>query len=146
MNAQQITLVQDSFSLVAPIADLAADLFYIRLFQLDPSLKSMFKGDIYEQKYKLMSMLTVVVNSLTRPRELLPVVQALGRRHAVYGVEARHYDTVGVALLWTLEQGLGDAFTPEVEAAWVAVYSLLATTMQQASAEMAMPINSRAGF
>ena len=92
----------------------------------------MFKGDMREQNRKLMTVLTVVINSLTRPQELLLVVQALGRRHAVYGVEDWHYDTVGVALLWTLE----------VKAAWVAVYTLLATTMQQASAEIAIPINS----
>jgi hemoglobin-like flavoprotein len=140
MNSQQIGLVQASFALVAPIADQAADLFYDRLFQLDPTLRGMFKGDMAEQKRKLMTMLTVAVNSLTRPESLLPAVQSLGRRHAGYGVENRHYETVGAALLWTLEKGLGEAFTPEVEAAWVAVYTLLATTMQQAAAEVAVQL------
>ena len=139
MNPKQISLVQDSFAQVAPIADLAAELFYARLFQLDPTLRYMFKGDMREQKRKLMTMLTVAVNSLTRPEELLFAVKALGRRHAGYGVEDRHYDTVAEALLWTLEQGLGASFTPEVKAAWVAVYTLLATTMQQAAAEIAVP-------
>ena len=138
MDSQQITLVQDSFAQVAPIADRAADLFYARLFQLDPSLRHMFKGDMREQKRKLMTMLTIAVNGLTRPQELLPAVQELGHRHAAYGVEGRHYDTVGAALLWTLEKGLGEAFTPEVKAAWVAVYTLLATTMQQAAVEVAV--------
>jgi len=138
MDSQQITLVQDSFAQVAPIADRAADLFYARLFQLDPSLRHMFKGDMREQKRKLMTMLTIAVNGLTRPQELLPAVQELGHRHAAYGVEGRHYDTVGAALLWTLEKGLGEAFTPEVKAAWVAVYTLLAMTMQQAAVEVAV--------
>ena len=140
MNSQQIGLVQASFALVAPIADQAANLFYDRLFQLDPTLRGMFKGDMTEQKHKLMTMLTVAVNSLTRPESLLPAVQSLGRRHAGYGVENRHYETVGAALLWTLEKGLGEAFTPEVKAAWVAVYTLLATTMQQAAAEVAVQL------
>src|SRR5688572_8721118 len=140
MNSQQIGLVQASFALVAPIADQAADLFYTRLFELDPALRGMFKGDMAEQKRKLITMLTVAVNSLTRPESLLPAVQALGRRHAGYGVENRHYETVGAALLWTLEKGLGEAFTPEVKAAWVAVYTLLATTMQQATAEVVVQL------
>ena len=140
MNSQQIGLVQASFALVAPIADQAANLFYDRLFQLGPTLRGMFKGDMAEQKHKLMTMLTVAVNSLTRPESLLPAVQSLGRRHAGYGVENRHYETVGAALLWTLEKGLGEAFTPEVEAAWVAVYIFLATTMQQAVAEVAVQL------
>lgn len=138
MNSQQIGLVQGSFALVAPIADQAADLFYTRLFELDPSLRGMFQGDMAEQKRKLMTMLTVAVNSLTRPEALLPAVQALGQRHTGYGVENRHYETVGSALLWTLEKGLGEAFTPEVKAAWIAVYTLLATTMQQAAEKVAI--------
>jgi hemoglobin-like flavoprotein len=138
MNSEQIGLVQSSFAQVALIADLAADLFYARLFELDPSLREMFKGDMAEQKRKLITMLTVAVNSLTRPETLLPAVQALGHRHAGYGVENRHYETVGAALLWTLEQGLGKAFTPEVKAAWVAVYTLLATTMQEAAEKVAV--------
>lgn len=136
MNPEQITLVQASFAQVAPHANQVAELFYARLFQLDPALRTMFKGDMREQRHKLMTMLTLVVNSLTRPEKLLASVQELGRRHTGYGVENRHYDTVGAALLWTLEKGLGEAFTPEVKGAWIAVYTLLATTMQQAAAEV----------
>jgi nitric oxide dioxygenase len=135
MNSTTISLVQQSFARVAPIADTAADLFYTRLFQLDPSLRPMFPGDLREQKKKLMTMLTVAVNGLTRLDQIVPAVRELGRRHAAYGVKPEHYDTVATALLWTLEQGLGDAFTPEVRAAWVEVYTLLARTMQNAAAE-----------
>lgn len=135
MNTEQIGLVQGSFTQVTPIADQAADLFYARLFQLDPTLRGMFKGDMAEQKHKLIAMLTFTVNNLTQPEELLPVIQELGRRHTGYGVENRHYETLGAALLWTLEKALGEEFTPEVKATWAAVYTLLATTMQQAAAE-----------
>lgn len=135
MNNEQVKLVQDSFAQVLPIADVAADLFYARLFEIDPSLRRMFPTDMAEQKHKLMLTLKFAVNSLSRLGELVPAVQALGRRHAGYGVKNEHYNTVAVALLWTLEQGLGEAFTPEVKAAWIAVYTLLAKTMQEAAAE-----------
>jgi hemoglobin-like flavoprotein len=135
MNSEQIMLVQTSFVLVLPIADTAAALFYQRLFELDPSLRPMFRGDIQEQGRKLMTMLKIVVNGLTRLDQLVPAVQELGRRHARYGVRDEHYDTVAAALLWTLGQGLGEAFTPEVEQAWVAAYMVLAGTMK-AAAEM----------
>jgi hemoglobin-like flavoprotein len=135
MNTQQIQLVQDSFAQVVPIADTAADLFYARLFELDPSLRPMFPGDLREQKKKLVTMLTVAVNGLSRLEQIVPAVQELGRRHGGYGVTPAHYDTVAAALLWTLEQGLGDAFTLDVHAAWVETYTLLATTMQNAAAE-----------
>ena len=135
MNTEQIGLVQASFAQVTPIAEQAADLFYARLFQLDPTLRGMFKNDMAEQRQKLIAMLTFTVNNLTQPEELLPAIQALGRRHVGYGVENQHYETLGAALLWTLEKALGEEFTPEVKAAWTAVYTLLATTMQQAAAE-----------
>ncbi len=137
MNTHQITLVQDSFAHVAPIADAAADLFYTRLFELDPSLRRMFPNDLTEQKRKLMTTLTVVVNGLTRLEALVPAVQALGRRHAGYGVQPEHYQTVATALLWTLEQGLGEAFTPQTKEAWVAAYTLLAQTMIAAAEDEA---------
>ncbi|HLO18369.1 MAG TPA: globin family protein [Anaerolineales bacterium] len=133
MNTQQKYLVQSSFEKVAPIAETAAALFYGRLFELDPSLRGMFPSDMTEQGRKLMHMLTLAVRGLDRPDQLIPAVEMLGRRHAGYGVRPEHYDTVGAALLWTLEQGLGEAFTPEVKEAWVAVYTLLATTMQTAA-------------
>ncbi len=135
MNNEQVKLVQESFAKVLPIADVAADLFYTRLFELDPSLRRLFPTDMAEQKHKLMLTLKFAVNSLSRLGDLVPVVQALGQRHAGYGVKNEHYNTVGAALIWTLEQGLGAAFTPEVKAAWIAVYTLLANTMQEAAAE-----------
>jgi hemoglobin-like flavoprotein len=135
MDAEQISLVQALFTQITPIADQVADLFYTRLFQLDPTLRGMFKTDMREQRQKLMTMLTTTVNSLDRPEEFLPTIQELGRRHTGYGVENRHYETLGAALLWTLEKALGEEFTPEVKAAWAAVYTLLATTMQQAAAD-----------
>ena len=129
MDAQTIALVQASFAKVAPIAGVAADLFYTRLFELDPSLRSMFPADMMEQRKKLMQMLTVAVRGLSRLDDIVPAVQALGRRHAGYHVKPEHYATVAAALLWTLEQGLGPAFTPEVKAAWVEVYTVLSQTM-----------------
>jgi hemoglobin-like flavoprotein len=136
MNNQQKYLVQSSFEKVVPIADTAAALFYQRLFELDPSLRPMFTTDLKEQGKKLMNMLTLAVRGLDKLDKLVPAIQDLGRRHAGYGVKAEHYDTVASALLWTLEKGLGDAFTDEVREAWVAVYMLIATTMQDAAAKV----------
>lgn len=136
MNPEQITLVQNTFKLVHPIAETAAGLFYNRLFELDPSLRPMFKNDIEEQGKKLMQALAFVVKGLTKPETIIPVVQELGRRHVRYGVEDAHYDTVGTALLWTLEQGLGEVFTPAVQEAWASAYGLLAAVMQEAAAEV----------
>ena len=133
-NTQKV-LVQESFAAVVPIADDAAALFYRRLFELDPSLQQMFRGDMTEQRRKLMQMLTAAVKGLDRLDQLVPVVEDLGRRHVKYGVADKHYDTVGAALLWTLEKGLGNAFTPEVKGAWIEVYGLLAGTMKNAAKE-----------
>jgi hemoglobin-like flavoprotein len=108
MHPTQIQLVQSSFARVEPIADTAAMLFYTRLFELDPRLRLMFKGNMVEQGEKLMTTLKVVVRGLTRLESLVPAVQALGRRHAGYGVADEHYDTVAEALLWTLQQGSGE--------------------------------------
>jgi hemoglobin-like flavoprotein len=135
LTAAQKTLVQTSFATIVPIADDAAALFYQRLFELDPSLQAMFRGSMIEQRKKLMQMLTAAVKGLDRLEQLVPVVQDLGRRHAAYGVAEAHYGTVGAALLWTLEMGLGAAFTAETREAWAAVYGLLATTMQDAARE-----------
>jgi hemoglobin-like flavoprotein len=134
MTNEQIKLVQDSFRQVAPISETAAQLFYARLFELDPDLELLFKGNLSEQGRKLMQMLGVAVSSLDRMEQLLPVVRSLGARHVSYGVRDKDYDTVGQALLWTLRKGLGDAFTPEVEAAWTNVYVTLASAMQSGSA------------
>jgi len=134
MTNEQIKLVQDSFRQVAPIAETAAQLFYARLFELDPDLELLFKGNLTEQGRKLMQMLGLAVNSLDRMEQLLPVVRSLGTRHVSYGVRDKDYDTVGQALLWTLQTGLGEAFTPEVEAAWSDVYATLASAMQSGTA------------
>lgn len=135
ITATEKALVQNTFAAVATIADDAAVLFYQRLFELDPSLRPMFRGDMAEQRKKLMQMITAAVKGLDRLEQLVPVVRDLGRRHAHYGVQDAHYETVGAALLWTLEAGLGRAFTPEVKAAWATVYGLLATTMKDAARE-----------
>ncbi|MFL6333844.1 MAG: globin family protein [Pyrinomonadaceae bacterium] len=137
MNEEQVTLVQESFKKVVPIADAAAALFYGRLFDLDPALESLFKGDIVEQGRKLMQMIGVAVKSLDRLEQVLPAVCALGARHAGYGVREKDYDTVGRALIWTLKKGLGDDFTPETEAAWAETYAALAGVMKSAQAEAA---------
>lgn len=133
MTPQQISLIQASWASVVPIQDTAAGLFYQRLFTLDPSVKPMFKGDLQEQGKKLMKMLGTIVNGLTRLDELVPAAQDLARRHVGYGVKAQHYDTVGAALLWTLEQGLGSAFTDDTREAWATAYGILAGVMKDAA-------------
>jgi hemoglobin-like flavoprotein len=136
LTPAQKTLVQQSFDAIRPIGDDAAAIFYTRLFELDPALREMFAGDMAEQRKKLMQMLTAAVKGLDRLDQLVPVVQDLGRRHAAYGVTDAHYDTVGAALLWTLQKGLGSAFDLDVEQAWAALYGLLASTMQEAAKEL----------
>jgi hemoglobin-like flavoprotein len=131
MTPKQIALVQESWKHVEPIAGVAAELFYARLFALEPSLRALFKGDMSQQGRKLMSMISVAVGSLERLDELVPAVQALGRRHTGYGVEERHYTVVESALVWTLGQGLGARFTKEVEHAWRVAYGVLASRMKQ---------------
>lgn len=133
MTPQQITLVQATWQQVLPIQAQAAELFYGRLFALDPAVKPLFRGDMTEQGKKLMQTIGLVVSSLTRLEEILPAAQDLGRRHTAYGVKPEHYATVGASLLWTLEQGLGGAFTPEVKDAWASAYGLLAQVMQEAA-------------
>lgn len=137
MTADQIRLVQTTFSMVAPIAQPAAAIFYSKLFELDPTLQQLFKGDLTEQGRKLMQMIGVAVNGLNRLDDIVPVVRQLGIRHAGYGVKPEHYDTVATALLWTLRQGLGASFTPEVSDAWAAAYGVLAGTMKEAAASAA---------
>lgn len=134
MQTETVQLVQYSWAAVLPIKDTAASLFYQRLFELDPGLKSMFPEDLAEQKRKLMAMLGTAVQGLSSPAVLMPAVQALGRRHVGYGVKDAHYDTVGAALLWTLEQGLGDAFDHKLKMAWTEVYVTLANVMKAAAA------------
>ncbi len=140
MEAKTIELVQGTFKSVVPIADKAAEIFYAKLFDLDPSLKPLFKGDMKEQGKKLMTMIGTAVNGLNNLEAIVPAVQNLGRNHVGYGVKDSHYDTVGSALLYTLKTGLGDeVYTPEVNNAWTEVYTVLATTMKDAANEAEAP-------
>lgn len=135
MTPEAVALIESSFEKVKPIAPQAAELFYGKLFDLDPSLRPLFKGDMAEQGRKLMATLGFVVAGLRTPEKILGAVADLGRRHVGYGVQDSHYDTVGAALLWTLEQGLGPDFTPETKAAWTDAYTLLASVMKNAAAQ-----------
>lgn len=134
MTPEEIKLVQSTWAQVVPIKEQAAVLFYGKLFEMDPSLKPLFKGDMTMQGQKLMAMIGTAVGGLTQPETIIPAVQDLGRRHVGYGVQDAHYDTVGAALLWTLETGLGPAFTPETKQAWAKTYDLVATVMKDAAA------------
>jgi len=136
MTPRQIQIVQDNFQKVAPIADVAAGLFYARLFELDPSLQKLFKGDMKRQGAMLMSMIGSAVRGLSNPNGLIPVLTALGKRHTGYGVIDAHYATVAEALLWTLQQGLGEEFTAEAREAWTAAYTMMASVMQQGGREI----------
>ena len=129
MTPQQIELVQTSFKKVVPIAGTAADLFYDRLFDIAPPVRTLFPSDLTEQKVKLMAMLGTAVTNLHQLDTILPAVKALGERHKGYGVSADHYAPVGAALLWAPEKGLGPDFTPETKEAWTAAYTALARVM-----------------
>lgn len=133
ISSTQINLVQDTWGMVKPIKERAAELFYGRLFEMDPSIKALFKGDIVDQGEKLMTSLNLVVEALTDLDSVVPVLQDMGKRHVEYGVQPEHYDTVGAAFLWTLEQGLGEAFNDDVRDAWATAYGLVATTMKDAA-------------
>jgi len=133
MTPEKIALVRSSWQQVLPIKDTAAQLFYGQLFELDPSLRSLFKGDMAEQGRKLMTMINMVVISLDKLGPILETIEGMGRRHVAYGVTEAHYDTVGSALIWTLGQGLGEQFTPAVENAWADAYNTLASAMKQAA-------------
>jgi hemoglobin-like flavoprotein len=135
MNEDQKNLVRQTFAQIAPIAPLAANLFYTRLFAIDPSTQALFTHEpgspgMAQQGTKLMQMLGVAVANLDTFDTITPAISALGQRHTTYGVEPAHYASVGTALLWTLEQGLGDAYTAEVAAAWTALYTQIAGVMQ----------------
>ncbi len=133
MNQIHITLVQESWNKVASIAPQAAALFYVNLFEADPSLKPLFKGDITRQGEKLMQMIGAAVSKLDQLDTLVPILQHLAVRHEGYGVKEAHYQTVGNALIATLAQGLGDGFTHEVKTAWTIVYGLMTDVMILAS-------------
>ena len=129
MTQDQVQLVQQSFSKVAPIADQAAVLFYDRLFETAPQVKAMFPADLTEQRKKLMATLAVVVNGLGDLTSILPAASALAKRHVTYGARAEHYPVVGAALLWTLEKGLGEGWTPAIADAWTAAYGTMSGFM-----------------
>ncbi|MEQ8699273.1 MAG: globin family protein [Bauldia litoralis] len=134
MTPEQIQRVRESWTAVTPIADTAADLFYQRLFEIDPTTRPLFGAtDMAAQRTQLVAALAAVVAGADRPEELVPTLEALGRRHVAYGVEDRHYDSVGAALIWTLEQGLGDGFTEAVREAWTAAYALVSGVMREAA-------------
>ena len=130
MQSTTVSLVKESFGWVAPISDNAAAIFYARLFETNPDLKSLFKNDMKEQGRKLMATIAVVVNSLDRLGDVLAAVQSLAVRHAGYGVKSRDYDAVGDALIWTLATGLGERFTDLHKAAWAEVYTNVANIMR----------------
>jgi hemoglobin-like flavoprotein len=129
MTPEQKQLVRDSWAEVLPIKETAAELFYGRLFELYPEVRPLFKGDMKEQGRKLMVMLNTAVNSLDNLEALIGPLKQSGKAHAGYGVKAEDYDKVGASFLWTLEKGLGDAFTPDVKEAWIAVYTTVADVM-----------------
>jgi len=134
LTLRQKELVQGSWEKVVPIATTAAELFYAKLFELDPEVKSLFaNSDMNDQGKKLMQMIGAAVKGLDTLGELVPAVQKLGKRHVDYGVEVKHYDTVGAALLDTLTKGLGDDFDAETKEAWTITYTTLATVMKEAS-------------
>ena len=146
MTPEQVKLVQDSFKKVAPIADQASDIFYGKLFEIAPEVRPMFPEDMSEQKGKLMGMLATAVNNLHQVEQIIPAVQDLGRRHVNYGVKDEHYKPVGEALIYTLETGLGDDFTPEVKDAWVTTYVTLQKVMTDAAAEVEAKPAEKKGF
>ena len=129
MTPEQVKLVQQSFAKVVPISDQAGMIFYDRLFEVAPSVKAMFPSDMTEQRRKLMATLAAVVNGLSNLESVLPAASALARRHVAYGAKPEHYPVVGSALLWTLEMGLGEAWTPEIAGAWTAAYGTLSDFM-----------------
>jgi hemoglobin-like flavoprotein len=136
MEQKTVDLVQSSFKKVLPIADTAVEIFYEKLFIIDPSLKAMFPKNeelMSLQRNKLRDMLAGAVNGLSNLDALVPILQGLGRKHVDYKVEKTHYDMVGLALLQALEAGLGDDFTPEVKGAWAEVYGVMASVMTEAA-------------
>jgi len=133
LTEKQIDLIQDSFGMVLPISEDAARLFYGRLFEIAPEVKSLFKNDMDVQGRKLMEMLSYLTGSLGALDEIIPAIQGLAKRHVAYGVKEEYYPSVGEALIWTLEKGLGDAFTQETKEAWIILYGILTNTMIDAT-------------
>jgi hemoglobin-like flavoprotein len=136
MDPRQIALVQTSFASIAPQASHLARQFYDRLFELDPTLRPLFSGDMAKQGLKLMATLQLAVNALRDVEQIVPALRRLGRNHRAYGVADAHYATVGAALLWALEQSLQEQFTRELRDAWAAAYAVLSGAMREAAAEL----------
>ena len=135
LTARQIELVQNTWGFVLTNTKEAREIFYDRLFTIDPSLRSLFKTDVQSQSALLIGMISFAVKKLNNIGEIVADVKALGVRHKNYNVKAEHYGTVAEALLWTLEKGLGEQWNEETKTAWVEVYTLLATTMQAGANE-----------
>lgn len=133
LTPHQVVLVQSTFATLQPMTATAAELFYKRLFEIDPAAAALFKGDMKQQGRKFMQVLAVAVGSLSNMPTLVPIVQRLGLRHAAYGVDVQHYDSVQQALLWTLALILQDEYTAEVRSAWVTAYAMLAGVMKEAA-------------
>ncbi len=133
ITARQVSIIQSSFAKVEPIAEQAAEIFYNKLFEYDPSLRRLFKADMKDQGQKLMAVLKVAVGSLNDLNGLVPTLQSIAKTHTKYGVKVDDYTPVGNALLYALSQGLGPAFTPELRQAWIDVYQVIADTMRQAA-------------
>jgi hemoglobin-like flavoprotein len=135
LTPEQKSLVKQSFESLMPVSRTAAGLFYKKLFELEPSLRHMFMGDMQAQERKFVNMLKIVVSNLDRIEQVTPAIEALGRRHAGYGVEARHYEIFGTALLWAVEQAAGPDCLSGTREAWFALYSYLTETMKNAGAD-----------
>lgn len=133
MTPQQVALVQESFEKIAAMGEPAWQSFYAELFALEPSLKQMFKGDISEQRKKLLAALALVMRALHAPATILAPLKSLAVKHVGYGVKPEHYTCMGHALLRTLNNALGDEFTPELRTAWAAAFQTLATIMKEAA-------------
>ena len=137
MTPDRRKLVTESWKVLAPNAALVGTIFYRRLFEIDPALRQMFKGAILdEQIRKLTTMLDLIVHWLDVPERLVPILKKLGARHSTYGVQDDHYGKVGAALIGTLEEGLGDAFTPELRSAWTEAYLLISSLMRRGAAKV----------
>lgn len=135
MTPENVTAIRDTWSAIEPVADEVAAQFYDRLFDIDPSTRPLFRHtDLPEQRRKLLAVIGTVIDHLEEIHTLIPTVEALGRRHTGYGVEDRHYDTVGEALLWAFESNLGEKWTPEAADAWTQAYTMLAGVMRSGGA------------
>ena len=144
MTPKQIEIIRETWQKVVPIGDVATELFYSRLFEIDPSVRPLFsKVDLPLQRRKLLQALNSVIESIENLESVVPTLQDLGRRHVGYGVKDAQYDSVGGALLWTLEKGLGEAWSEEAAEAWASAYALIANTMIDAGKEISGPANGR---